>query len=178
MNSRYEINDGYMKQTYSSYSEYKLIYEEEKLRYLISRKYLKLLGKFIETTYPGLKFDVFIRHRDPRVKNPQWYGYTYMELRIYDVICLPSYAPRVFSDVYKTPHHDGHIFYEGIYNEIENYIPELNKHLLINFRPLISPHTPIHNMDMLELKPFECWGEYFAREYHRHARPISDMSYW
>lgn len=167
-----------MSHTYSSYSEFKLIQEEEKLRYLIHRRYLKLLGRFIESTFSGLKFDIFIRHRDPKVKNMQWYGYTYMELRIYDIISLPSYAPKTFSQVYKTPHYDGYIGGEEIYNEIENFIPELNKHILINFRPLISPHTPIHNMDMFDIKPFECWGEYFSREYHRHARPFDYEGVW
>ena len=169
MKLRDELGNGYMNRTYSSYSEYKSMYEEEKLRYLIHRKYLKLLGRFIETTYPGLKFDVFIRTRDPKVKNMKWYGHTYMELRIYDIISLPSYAPQTFSQVYKTPHCNEYISGEEIYNEIENCIPELNKHILITFRPLISPHTPIHNMDMFYIEPFECWGEYFAREYHKEA---------
>ena len=169
MKLRDEYSTHVMSHTYSSYSEFKLIQEEEKLRYLIHRRYLKLLGKFIESTYPGLKFDVFIRHRDPKVKNMQWYGYTYMELRIYDIISLPSYAPQTFSQVYKTPHYDGYIGGEEIYNEIENFIPELNKHILINFRPLISPHTPFHNMDMFDIKSYECWYEYFSREYQKNA---------
>ena len=172
MNLRDEYANHVMSHTYSSYSEFKFIQEEEKLKYLIHRRYLKLLGKFIESTYPGLKFDVFIRHRDPKVKNPQWYGQTYMELRIYDIISLPSYAPQTFSQVYKTLHYDGYIGGEEIYNEIENFIPELNKHILINFRPLISPHTPIHNIDMFDPKPFECWGEYFAREYQEKIAAI------
>ena len=166
---RDEFNDGYMNRTYSSYSEYKSMYEEEKLRYLIHRRYLKLLGRFIESTYPGLKFDVFIRTRDPKVRKVEWYGYTYMELRIYDVITSPLYDPRTFTPVYRTPHCDEYIGGEEIYNEIENFIPELNKHILITFRPLISPHTPIHNMDMFHPKPFECWAEYFSREYRKDA---------
>lgn len=169
MKLRDEFGNGYMNRTYSSYSEYKSMYEEEKLRYLIHRKYLKLLGRFIETTYPGLKFDVFIRGRDPKVKNMKWYGHTYMELRIYDVITSPLYDPRTFTPVYRTPHCDDYLGGEEIYNEIENFIPELNKHILITFRPLISPHTPIHNMDMFDIKPFECWEEYFSREYRKNA---------
>ena len=169
MKLRDELNNGYMNRTYSSYSEYKSIYEEEKLKYLIHRKYLKLLGRFIETTYPGLKFDVFIRTRDPKVKNMQWYVHTYMELRIYDVITSPVYDPSTFSPSYKTLHYDGYIRYEEIYDEIENFIPELNKHILITFRPLISTHTPIHNMDMFDIKPYECWEEYFSREYRKDA---------
>jgi len=178
MKLRHECADHVMSHTYSSYSEFKFIQEEEKLRYLIHRKYLKLLGKFIESTYPGLKFDVFIRHRDPKIKNMQWYGQTYMELRIYDIISLPSYLPQTFSQVYKTPHYNGYIGGEEIYNEIENFISELNKHILITFRPLISPHTPIHNIDMFDPKPFECWGEYFAREYHRAAISSSYQDNW
>ena len=172
MKLRDELNNGYMNRTYSSYSEYKSMYEEEKLRYLIHRRYLKLLGRFIESTYPGLKFDVFIRTRDPKVKNMQWYGYTYMELRIYDIITSPVYDPRTFTPCYKTPHCDIPIHCEEIYDEIENFIPELNKHILITLRPLISPHTPIHNMNMFDPKPFECWAEYFGREFRKQA--ISD----
>ena len=168
---KFDYNSEYpsFSQSYSSYFEYKFNLHEERLYRLIETKYLKLLGRFIESTYPGLKFDIFIRHRDPRVKNVQWYGHTYMELRIYDIISLPSYAPQTFSKVYKTPHYNGYIGGEEIYNEIENFIPELNKHILINLRPLISPHTPIHNIDMFDPKPFECWGEYFSREYARDA---------
>lgn len=169
MKLRDEFSNGYMNQTYSSYSEYKSIYEEEKLRYLIHRKYLKILGRFIEITYPGLKFDVFIRDRDPKVRKVEWYGYTYMELRIYDVITSPLYDPRTFTPVYRTPHCNEYIGGEEIYNEIENFIPELNKHILITFRPLISPHTPIHNVDMFDIKSYECWHEYFSREYRKNA---------
>ena len=169
---RDELNDGFMNHTYSSYSEYKSMYEEEKLKYLIHKKYLKLLGRFIESTYPGLKFDIFIRTRDPKVKDVQWYGYTYMELRIYDIITSPVYDPHTFSPCYKTPHCEIPICCEEIYDEIENFIPELNKHILINLRPLISPHTPIHNIDMLNPKPFECWGEYFSREYQEKIAAI------
>jgi hypothetical protein len=161
--------DEYMNRTYSSYSEYKSNHEESKLRYLIHRKYLKILCRFIETTYPGLKFDVFIRDRDPKFKNMQWYGHTYMELRIYDIISLPSYAPQTFTQVYKTPHCNGYLSGEEIYNNIEDFIPEINKHLLISFRPLLQPHLEIHNMNFYDIPDFECWGEYFAREYRKEA---------
>lgn len=170
LNFEMKLRDEYathvMSHTYSSYSEFKLIQEEEKLRYLIHRKYLKLLGKFIESTYPGLKFDVFIRHRDPKVKNMQWYGQTYMELRIFDVITV--YEPHRFDRVFKTPGYEGYFYSEDIYNNIDSFIPEINKHLLITFRPIISPHTPIQ----FDIKPFECWGEYFGRQFRRQA--ISD----
>ena len=178
LNRKHDNATHIMNRTYTTYQEYKSNQKEQELLYLIQSKYLIILGEFIENMYEGLKFDIFIRHRDPRVKNMQWYGQTYMELRIYDIISLPSYAPQRFSLVYKTPHYDGYIGGEEIYNEIENFISELNKHILITFRPLISPHTPIHNIDMFDIEPFECWGEYFAREYHRHARPFSYEDNW
>jgi hypothetical protein len=169
LNPKYENEIHVINRTYSSYQEYKSNQEEQKLLYLIRSKYLIILGNFIESMYEGLQFDVFIRHRDPKVKNMQWYGQTYMELRIYDIISLPSYKPETFSSMYKTPHYDGYIDYEGIYDNIESFMPEINKHLLISFRPLISPHTPIHNIDMLHPNPFECWSEYFSREYRKDA---------
>lgn len=169
MNFKHKYDNHKMKQTYPSYREFKSKQKEQRLLYLISTRYLKLLGKFIESTYPGLKFDVFIRHRDPKVKDPQWYGQTYMELRIYDIICRPIFSPITFDSGYKTPHLEEPIYCHGIYEEIDHFIPELNKHILITFRPLISPHTPIHNMDIFDPKPFECWGEYFSREYRKHA---------
>ena len=49
-------------QTYNTYSEYKDIREQSEIRYLIHRKYLRLLGEFIETMYPGLRFDIVIRN--------------------------------------------------------------------------------------------------------------------
>lgn len=178
LNRKHDNATHIMNRTYSTYQEYKSNQKEQELLYLIQSKYLIILGEFIENMYEGLKFDIFIRHRDPRVKNLQWYGYTYMELRIYDIISLPSYRPEVFSKTYKTPHYDGYIDYEEIYDNIESFMPEINKHLLINFRPLISPHTPIHNIDMMELKPFECWGEYFSREYRRSAISSSYQDNW
>jgi len=177
-NFNYENAIHIMNRTYSSYQEYKSNQEEQKLLYLIQSKYLIILGKFIESMYEGLQFDIFIRHLDPKVKDTQWYGQTYMELIIYDIIFLPSYRPEVFSKTYRTPHYNGYIGGEEIYNEIENFISELNKHILITFRPLISPHTPIHNIDMFDPKPFECWGEYFAREYHRAAISSSYQDNW
>lgn len=170
MKLRHECADHVMSQTYSSYQEFKSNQKEQRLLYLISTRYLKLLGKFIEFTYPGLKFDVFIRHRDPKIKNMQWYGQTYMELRIFDVITV--YEPHRFDRVFKTPGYEGYFYSEDIYNNIDSFIPEINKHLLISFKPLISPHTPLHSMDQREIPDFECWGEYFAREFRKQA--ISD----
>lgn len=173
MKLRDELGNGYMNQTYSSFSEYKSNHEEAKLRYLIHRKYLKILGKFIENTYPGLKFDVLIRDRDPKTEHRQWYGHTYMELRIYDVITSPTYDPSTYTPIYRTPHYNGYICYEDIYEEIDQFIPELNKHILITLRPLIYPNTPIHNMDTLHPKPFECWSLHWNQtqvKYHNSIR--------
>jgi hypothetical protein len=169
--------DEYMNRTYSSYSEYKSNYEEAKLQSLIHRKYLKILGNFIENTYPGLRFDIFIRNRDPKVKHAQWYGYTYMELMIFDIITSPIYDPRTFTPSYRTPHCDGYLSGVEIYNHIEDFIHEINKHLLISFRPLIQPHLEIHNMDFYDIPDFECWGEYFAREYHKNAMRPNQYSW-
>ena len=66
---KHEYVDQYMNRTYSSYSEYKSLQEDAKLQYLIHRKYLKVLGKFMEDMYFGLRFDIFIKHRDPKVKD-------------------------------------------------------------------------------------------------------------
>ncbi len=73
----------YMSSTYNSYGEYKFNYEQAEIKYLIHRKYLKLLGELIETLYPGLKFDIFItklqvQESDLRcqVRNLEYYHYT------------------------------------------------------------------------------------------------------
>ena len=167
-----------MDRTCTSYQEYKSMQEESKLRYLIHRKYLKVLGKFIDETYPGLRFDIFIRNRDPKVKHAQWYGHTYMELMIFDIITSPIYDPRTFTPAYRTPHCDGYLSGEEIYNDIEDFIPEINKHLLISFRPLLQPHLEIHNMNFYDIPDFECWGEYFAREYHKNAMRPNEQYSW
>jgi len=44
----------------TSYSEYKQREEDTKILFLIKDKYLKLLGKFIEDTYPDLRFDIIL----------------------------------------------------------------------------------------------------------------------
>ena len=164
MKYRNEYVDQYMNRTYSSYSEYKSLQEDAKLQYLIHRKYLNVLGGFIENMYSGLRFDIFIRHRDPKVKDVKWYGHTYMELRIFDIVSTPVYDPSTFTPSYRTPHCDGYLNGEEIYDEIDSFIPEINKHLLISFRPLIQPHVEIYNMNFYEIPDFECWGEYFTRE--------------
>ena len=133
-------------------------------------KYIKLLNQLIETLYPNLKFDIFVRHRDPKIKHVDWYGYTYLELKIYDIILTPMYDPSVFDPKYKSIHYDSYISGHSFFNDINSYIPEINKHLAISFVPVINPYIEKHNMDLNCIPTFECWGEYFAREYHDDAR--------
>jgi hypothetical protein len=170
--------DPYMNRSYNSYSEYQSNYNEAKLNYLIRRKYLNLLGKFIENMYPGLKFDIYIQQRDPKVREATWYGYTYMELKIFDVITSPMYNPTTFTPVYRSPHCNETVNGEVIYELIEEFIPEINKHLLISFRPLIQPHLEIHNMNFYDIPDFECWGEYFSRDYRKNAMRPNEHYDW
>jgi len=157
------IYEEYMyPQTYNTYSEYKSIREESEIRYLIHRKYLKMLGEFIETMYPGLRFDIVIRNRDLKERKPDWYGHTYMVLIVFDVITSPVYNPNTFEPSYRSPHCHEYINGEGFFDIINSYMPDINKHLLISFRPLIQPHNYIgHNMD---LPDFECWRHYYMRQ--------------
>ena len=164
MKYRDEFANDFMSQTYSSYMEYKYNYEEARLRHLIHSKYLKVLGKFIEDMYSGLRFDIFIRQRDPKQKSMDWFGHTYMELRIFDVIMAPVYNPMNFDPVYKTPHYEDYISGWNFFETINDFIPEINKHLLISFRPIISPQIEIHNMQFNDIPDFECWREYFIRQ--------------
>lgn len=161
INYRDEFANDFMSQTYSSYMEYKSNYEEARLCHLIHTKYLKVLGKFIEDMYPGVRFDIFIRQRDPKQKSIDWFGYTYMELMIFDVITAPVYDPMTFDPVYKTPHYEGYISGWSFFDTINDFIPEINKHLLISFRPIINPQIEIHNMSFYDIPDFECWKEYF-----------------
>jgi len=173
----HDIPNFEMNQTCISYQEYKSMQEELKLKHLIHRKYLKVLGKFIEDMYPGLRFDIFIRHRDPKVKDVKWYGHTYMELMIFDVVTIPVYDPRTFTPSYRTPHCDGYLNGEEIYDEIDSFIPEINKHLLISFRPLIQPHVEIHNMNLYDIPDFECWGQYFLFESRKRTMSHREENY-
>ena len=59
---------------------------------------------------------------------------------------------------------DGYIFGEGIFNEIESFIPEINKHLSISFIPLINPNVEIFNFNHYEIPDYECWDEFFKRQ--------------
>lgn len=149
-----------MDQTCTSYQEYKFMREESKLRHLIHTKYLKVLGKFIEYTYPGLRFDIFIRNRNPKEQKAQWYGHTYMELVVFDVIAQPIFDPTNFEPVYRTATYDGHLSMNTIYDEIQSFIPEINKHLMITFVHYRNPDqmVPEHFYD---IPSFECWDKYW-----------------
>jgi len=147
-------------QTYSSYNEYKFNREQSEIRYLIHRKYLKMLGEFIETMYPGLKFDIHIRNRDLKERKPDWYGHTYMELIVFDIIATPVYNPNTFEPSYRTPHCQEYISGDKIFDEINSYIPDINKHLLITF--VRCSDFSMNLMD--DIPSFECWRQYFLSD--------------
>ncbi len=146
-------------QTYSTYNEYKFIREESELRYMIHRKYLRLLGHFIETMYPGLKFDIHIRNRDHKERKPDWYGHTYMELIIFDIIASPVYNPNTFEPSYRTPHCQEYISGDKLYYDIDSYIPDINKHLLISF-----VRCNDFSKNLMDIPSFECWRQYFLSD--------------
>jgi hypothetical protein len=151
-------------QTYNSYSEYKFNREQSEIRYLIHRKYLKMLGEFIETMYPGLKFDIHIRNRDLKERNPVWYGHTYMELAIFEVIGTPVYNPNTFEPIFRSIHCEEYINGERLFESIDSYIPDINKHLLITFHRCSD--IPMNRMEynMLDIPSFECWRHYYMRD--------------
>jgi len=146
-------------QTYSSYNEYKFNREQSEIRYLIHRKYLKMLGEFIETMYPGLKFDIHIRNRDLKERKPDWYGHTYMELIVFDIIATPVYNPNTFEPSYRSPHCNEYISGDKIFDEINSYIPDINKHLLITFIRCND-----FSMNLMDIPSFECWRQYFMSD--------------
>jgi hypothetical protein len=150
-----------LSQPITSYSQYKRREEDTKLFYLIRDKYLKLLGNFIEVTYPGLRFDVHMRNRNPKESKAQWYGYTYMELIILDVIIKPIYNPMTFEPVYRTATYDGHLSMDTIYDDIDSFIPEINKHLMITFIPYHSPDQMNYMSGISDIPSFECWDKYW-----------------
>ena len=152
-----------MSQTCSSYQEYKSMQEESKLKYLIHNKYIKVLGRFIEVMYPGLKFDIFVKYRNPKEKKVDWYGYTYMELKVFDIIKSPMYSPDTFEPYYSTPYCKERIYSGKFYKEIDDFIPEINKHLLISYRPILEPHSNYH-MSWSDIPDYECWREYFLHQ--------------
>ena len=149
---------------YDSYGEYKFHKQESELRYLLGTKYMKLLGEFIEMMYPGLRFDIHIKYRNSNERMVEWYGHTYMELVIHDVINTPVYNPMNFDASFRTPNYDGYINGESLFNDIESYIPEINKHLLISFKPLMPPHVYDKSSYYVGIPNFECWKKYFYGE--------------
>lgn len=151
-------------QTYNTYSEYKSIREESEIRYMIHRKYLKMLGHFIETMYPGLRFDIVIRNRDLKERKPDWYGHTYMVLIVFDVITSPVYNPNTFEPSYRTPHCGEYFNGEILFNDIDSYLPEINKHLLISFSRIRQPENYYNSEYNVELPDFECWRHYYMRQ--------------
>ena len=152
----------FMNDTYDSYSEYMFHKNESKLIYLIRSKYLKLLGEFIENMYPGLKFDIYIKHRNPKQQKIDWYGHTYMELKIFDVFRQPMYDPRNFEPSYRTPHCNEYLSNYGFYSDIESFIPEINKYLLISYVSTLGPHDS-YIMESNNIPDFECWTEYWKK---------------
>lgn len=151
-------------QTYNTYSEYKDIREQSELRYLIHRKYLRLLGEFIEIMYPGLRFDVRIKYRNNKERKPDWYGMTYMELVVFDVITSPVYNPNTFEPSYKSPSCEEHFNGEILFNDINSYLPEINKHLLISFRRILLPENYYNSDFNVGVPDFECWRHYYMRD--------------
>ena len=152
---------------YNSYMEYKQYREDDYLRGLINKKYLKVLGRFIEDMYPELKFDIFICNRNEKQRKADWYGMTYMNLVIYDVVREPIYNPRTFDPSYRSLNYDGLISFYDFYDTIDSYIPEINKHLLISFELLSSEHmsTTMMMSNMLQIPDFECWSECYKKSY-------------
>jgi hypothetical protein len=169
-------NEDYVNEMLSrpitSYSEYKQREEDTKVLLLIRDKYLKLLGKFIENTYPGLRFDIFIRNRNPKEQKLQWYGHTYMELAVFDVIGTPIYNPSNFEPVYRTTTYDGYFSMDTIYDDIDSFIPEINKHLMITFVPYHSPDQMIPEK-FFNLQPYECWDRYWRNTAYGEHRTIN-----
>jgi hypothetical protein len=118
-----------------------------------------MLGEFIETMYPGLRFDIHIRNRDLKERKPDWYGHTYMELIVFDIITSPIYNPNTFEPSYRTPHCQEYISGDKIFDEINSYIPDINKHLLITF-----VRSSDFSMNLMDIPSFECWWQYFLSD--------------
>jgi hypothetical protein len=163
-----------LNRPFNSYSEFKQREEDTKVLFLIKDKYLKLLGKFIEDTYTNLRFDIFIRNRNPKEQKPQWYGHTYMELVIFDVIKTPIYNPSNFEPSYRTATYNGYLSMDTIYDEIDSFIPEINKHLMITLVPYHSPEQMMKEQ-FFDLRPFECWDRYWR---HTKLEPAHNALRW
>lgn len=134
--------------------------EERELYNLIRYKYVKLLSKFIKDMYPGLRFDIKIRQRDPIKRSPAWYGHHYMELIICDVIWSPLPHQDHYRDYYETASYDHYINNVEFFEIINDFIPEINKHLLISY--VLHHHTQLTDSNIPD---YECWNEYYHRQY-------------
>jgi hypothetical protein len=84
-----------------------------------------------------------------------------MELVIFDVIGTPIYNPTTFEPNYRTTTYNGYLSMEIIYNEIESFIPEINKHLMITFIPHHSPDQMNYMSGINDIPSFECWDKYW-----------------
>lgn len=125
---------------------------------LLCRKYYKILDRFMKTFYPNLYYYIGISYRNPRVKKLTWHERWYFELNICDVDHRPVYNPTTFDAVHKLLDGTGNfICMMSIYDEIESFVPELNKHTEIRFKK--------HHSE-LPFKTFDCWDEYFYRSNH------------
>ena len=83
-----------------------------------------------------------------------------MELVIFDVISQPIYNPMTFEPVYRTTTYDGYFSMDTIYDDIDSFIPEINKHLMITFIPHRIPDQ-MYMGKLNELDSFECWDKYW-----------------
>jgi hypothetical protein len=97
-----------------------------------------------------------------------------MELVIFDVIGTPIYNPRTFEPVHRTTTYDGYLSMDTIYDEIDSFIPEINKHLMITFVPYHSPDQMIPGQ-FFDLRPFECWDKYWR---HTKLEPARNALRW
>jgi hypothetical protein len=71
-----------------------------------------------------------------------------------------NYNPSNFEPSYRTATYNGYLSMDTIYDEIDSFIPEINKHLMITFVPYHSPDQMIPKQ-FFDLRPFECWDRYW-----------------
>jgi hypothetical protein len=48
-----------------------------------------------------------------------------------------------------------------IYDEIDSFIPEINKHLMITFVPYLNPDQMNYMSGINDMPSFECWDKYW-----------------
>ena len=157
----------------NTYGYLREIREKDHLSYLINSKYVNVLGKFIKTMYPNLKFKIFVRDRNKKHQKSDWYGMTYMNLVIYNVISSAEYNPLTYNAYYRVYDYKELISFENFYDTIDSYMPEMNKHLLISFEPPRNENIPIDIMiaNIVQIPDYECWVQYYKRSiikrYHK-----------